>query len=284
MAVIDGRQTDLGGGMMIHRILPSRLQRMVGPFIFLDHIGPVQIAAGQKTDVRPHPHIGLSTLTYLFEGRQVHRDSLGIEQVIVPGDVNWMTAGRGIAHSERAVPEDRSQERSFHGLQFWVALPDETEDQDPSFVHYPKSQIPELVFSEYSAQIIVGKFNGTSSPVKPSSEMVFVNFKTNTKCKIQFEYPEFELGVYLISGEIKVKDLELKTHQMKTFTESGEVEASAGAHFILIGGRSFQTTRHIFWNFVSSSPEKIEAAKAAWKNRTFPQVPGESEFVPLPEK
>lgn len=284
MTLIEGRQTDLGGGMMIHRILPSRLQRMVGPFIFLDHIGPVQIATGQNTDVRPHPHIGLSTLTYLFEGRQVHRDSLGVEQTIVPGDVNWMTAGRGIAHSERALPEDRTQDRVFHGLQFWVALPDEAEDQDPSFIHYPKTQVPEIRCREYTAQVIVGQFHQTLSPVKASSEMVFLNFQVHEDCDIEFVYPHFELGTYVISGDLLSNSSLLKPHQMQTFSEKGKIKATRGNHFILIGGKPFQTPRHIFWNFVSSQTEKIEAAKIAWKNRSFPQVPGDSEFMPLPEK
>lgn len=283
---IDSREHDLGGGFTVKRLLPFAKKRMVGPFIFLDHIGPVAIAIGQNTDVRPHPHIGLSTLTYLFEGRMVHRDSLGFAATIAPGEVNWMTAGRGISHSERAHEDDKTKIRHLHGLQFWVALPDDKEDIDPSFEHYKASQIPQKDTDDYQLKVICGEAFGLSSPVAVSSPLIFAEFKSKKDHRVQTALPGFESAIYVVSGEVCVNGEWIHASQMETLPTNMDLnlEAKAGAHFVLIGGEAFATPRHIWWNLVSSNRERIEAVKKSWKDRSFPQVPGETEFIPLPDK
>lgn len=286
MLVIDGRSHDLGGGMLVQRVLPFARQRMVGPFIFLDHMGPVRIAPQQNTDVRPHPHIGLSTLTYLFEGRIVHRDSAGFRAVIEPGGVNWMTAGRGISHSERAHDDDRDRERTLHGLQFWVALPDDLEETEPSFQHYDASQIPIFRGEGYSLNLVVGQGWGSRSPVKTTSPTVFANVVAERDAKVTESFPGFDIGVYVIAGRVRVNGQELARNQLG-FVEAGTplaVAADAGSHFVILGGERFRTPRHIWWNLVSSSKDRIELAKSQWRNGEFPMVPGETEFIPLPER
>lgn len=284
--LIDARPHDLGGGFNVKRILPFAKKRMVGPFIFLDHMGPLNIQPQQNTDVRPHPHIGLSTLSYLFEGRLVHRDSLGVTATIVPGEVNWMTAGSGISHSERSHDDDRNKVRPFHGLQFWVALPDGAEDIAPSFQHYEAKQIPRKETDEYSLSVIAGSFLGLSSPVLISSPLVFTEFKAKKDFSLKATLPGFESAVYVVEGELNVNGTNIHAAQMETLPtdEALDLKVKAGTHFVIIGGEAFKTPRHIWWNLVSSSKDKIEAAKKAWKEGSFPMVPGETEFIPLPEK
>lgn len=285
MIKIDGKKSDLGGGMFVQRILPDRKKRMVGPFCFLDRMGPITIAANRNTDVRPHPHIGLSTLTYLFAGRMIHRDSLGITAQIEPGGVNWMTAGRGISHSERAHEGDHDTSRHLHGLQFWVALPDGQEEIAPSFQHYDKSQIPEHENDERCITLVAGEGFGLKSPLAISSPLVFANITAKKDFSFDFKASDFEFAILLLNGSAKIAGMDLQENQMLAFDKGPLpiVQVKQGTHLILIGGEPFSTPRHIWWNLVSSSQEKIEAAKLQWKNGTFPKVPGETEFIPLPE-
>ncbi len=283
--ILTGKPHDLGGGMLIRRLLPQAPKRMVGPFTFFDHMGPIVAKPGQNMDVRPHPHIGLSTLTYLFEGRMVHRDSLGTTATIVPGEVNWMTAGKGISHSERAHDEDRGRERKMHGLQFWVALPDETEDCEPTFQHYPKSDIPSIDNESYRLTLAAGTGFGLESKVKTSSPLVLAHFSSkNSDGLLKVEFPKFEIGIYLVSGKISADGEELEPFQMAIYPpgSSIDIKFKPQSVFIVLGGEPFKSPRHIWWNLVSSSREKIEAAKLAWKEGRFPMVPGETESIPLP--
>lgn len=292
MKPIAGRVHDLGGGLKVRRLLPDVSQQMVGPFIFLDHIGPFESTPDQNTDVRPHPHIGLSTLTYLFEGRIVHRDSLGEVATIEPGQVNWMTAGRGISHSERAHEGDRGRARRLHGLQFWVALADGQEQVPPSFQHY--TTVPRFSDQGLSVTLVAGSVFGQTSPVVTSSPLLFAEFKSlgDGPAPLHFSDQDlpggFESAVYVISGSVRVgtKDgLEVSELSFAYF-EPGELkqlQVSRDTHFILIAGEPFKTERHIWWNLVSSSKERIELAKSAWRERTFPMVPGETERIEVPK-
>jgi hypothetical protein len=282
MLIFEGREHDLGGGLKVHRILPFAKKRMVGPFIFLDHMGPVVAQAGQNTDVRPHPHIGLSTLTYLFEGRMVHRDSLGEVATIVPGQVNWMTAGRGIVHSERAHPDDKQRAHALHGLQFWVALPDGNEEIEPSFQH--QESVPRRDFGHYSVCVAAGQGFGLSSGVRVHSPLIFAEFRCAQAGEIDLgEFPGFERGLYLVDGELKCAGESINKNHMAVLDDDVKsVQATEGAHFVLIGGEAFTTPRHIWWNLVSSSKERIEQAKKQWAEGGFAAVPGETEFIPLP--
>jgi redox-sensitive bicupin YhaK (pirin superfamily) len=280
-----GPEHDLGGGFIVRRLLPYRKKRMVGPFAFLDHMGPFTAAPDQPTDVRPHPHIGLSTLTYLFEGEINHRDSIGSEQIIRPGEVNWMTAGKGISHSERTPNHLKHSTRKLHGLQFWVALPDGKEEVAPSFDHYEKKDIPFIEDDEKRIQLICGEGFGFKSSVKTTSPLFFANLNAKKDHTLQLHSPGFEYAIYMIDGKGEVDGETLNSLSMFTFDQDQmpNLKIKEGSKYILIGGEPFKTPRHVWWNLVSSSREKIEEAKLSWKNRTFPMVPGETEFIPLPE-
>ncbi len=286
MLILKGKDHELGGGLKVRRVLPQIARRNVGPFVFFDHMGPLAIPAGRNVDVRPHPHIGLSTLTYLFKGRIMHRDSLGSQAAITPGEVNWMTAGKGISHSERAHDDDRDKPRELHGLQFWVALPDEKEDCEPSFQHYERDGIPVDDSPERTLTLIAGDAFGMRSPVTTTSPLLFCEIKA--KRDFAFEIPAragVELGAYVIDGGVEAGGESLGAFQMAFFSqgEAGTMRVSAGAHFVLLGGEPIATPRHIWWNLVSSSKEKIEDAKRLWREGRFPMVPGETEFIPLPD-
>ena len=284
--LITGTVHDLGGGLMIRRLLPYRKRHMVGPFIFLDHMGPVTFSPDSVSDIRPHPHIGLSTLTYLLQGRMVHRDSLGNVQVIEPGEVNWMTAGHAIAHSERAHTDDYGKPVRMEGLQFWLALPDDREDQEPAFAHYKKSSLPILSGPGFKATLIAGTAMGATSPVATSSPTVFVEFHVDSDSMIPFtpEQSEFEIAIYVLKGSARSQNTTIESGQIAILTPAitHQLEAQAGTHLIVIGGEAFKTQRFIYWNFVSSSREKIDAAKKAWKEEKFPLIPGDDqERIPL---
>lgn len=284
--LVTGATHDLGGGFMIRRLLPYRKKRMVGPFIFLDHMGPIEFAPNSVTDIRPHPHIGLSTLTYLFQGRMVHRDILGNVQTILPGEVNWMTAGKGIVHSERAHADDYGKKVRMEGLQFWVALPDGAENGEPSFQHYEKSVLPVFEGGGFSATLVAGGAFGLRSPVRVSSPTIFMNIVANRASEVLFtpESGDFEIAVYVLKGALSFKStrVEAGTIAILNVASSYSLRADAESHFILIGGAAFKTPRLIWWNFVSSSKEKIEAAKLAWKEQRFPLIPGDDqERIPL---
>ena len=281
-----GKPQDLGGGMTVTRIFPQAQKRMVGPFVFFDHMGPVEIGAGQNTDVRPHPHIGLSTLTYLLEGRMVHRDSLGSNVTIVPGDVNWMTAGNGIVHSERAHPDDRQLTRRLQGFQLWVALPDAQEDCAPGFSHTDRADVPRMTMPSHELTVVAGTAFGLTSPVRISSPLILVNILSKPGGgSLALDFGSFELGIYLLSGALEVDGQALQPGEMLILDPhiTARIEFSAQTHFIILGGEPFTTPRHLWWNMVSTSREKIELARLRWKNGTFPKVPGETEFIPAPD-
>lgn len=282
--VIEPRTKDIG--IPVRRILPWAKQRMVGPFVFLDEMGPVMLhAPNDHIDVRPHPHIGLSTLTYLFEGHLFHRDSLGTEQEIVPGEVNWMTAGSGIAHSERESAEVRKHDRRLHGLQFWVALPKFTEDMDPTFYHYGATEIPKIQTGSALVDVVAGGYAGQTSPLIAHSPMVFLIVRAETQGMFHVPSHGHELAVYVVKGNIFINGEKYSENKMVTFNTGSDlsIEHTSDAVFAVIGGEPFPEERYIWWNFVSSSREKIEKAKRAWEDGSFPQVPGDSEKIPLPK-
>ncbi len=285
MIKITGRTADLGGGMKVQRVLPFRTKQMVGPFIFLDHFGPADVPSGRHADVRPHPHIGLSTLTYLFEGKTIHRDNLGNTQIIEPGAVNLMTAGSGIVHSERTHELHSGPTYRMHGLQFWLALPDELEDCPPAFFHYPQKNIPHIKQDNYQADIVVGSAFGLDSPVKTPTPTVLVNVKTNSDWSDFLNIKAEELGVYVLEGTVISNDAVFQKNDILIFenSEDRKITAHPGSHFIIIGGSVLPQKKNIWWNFVSSSKQKIEDAKRRWKNQDYPPIEGESEFIPLPE-
>lgn len=285
MLQLESKSHDLGGGMIVRRILPQIKKRMIGPICFLDHMGPVNVEPNQNIDVRPHPHIGLSTLTYLFEGQQVHRDSLGNVVTILPGEVNWMKAGAGIVHSERSVESDRSISRRVHGLQFWIALPDDQENDAPAFWHYDRDVIPTLENKNYKMTVVAGTLFGTSSPVQTTSSMLFAEFEAKENFDLNFKIANFELAIYVIEGSVFSQTQQMSATQMITFEpdEALNVQVQKQTKFIVIGGEPLSTPRHMWWNFVATSKEKIEIAKEQWRADLFPKVPNENEMIPLPE-
>jgi len=282
--VIEGRAKDLGG-FHVSRVLPHHAHRMVGPFIFFDHMGPSDFAPGQGIDVRAHPHIGLSTVTYLFEGSMHHRDSLGYSQVIVPGEVNWMTAGRGISHSERTDPEPRARGDRIHGLQLWCALPDEAEETDPAFANHKDSDLPTYEGGGLWARLIAGSAFGATSAVKTHSPLFYVHWRLEAGAKGQLpaEYPE--RCAYVVSGEVDVEGQVFGAGRMIVFAPGAPVlfEARTAAEVMLLGGEPIGR-RFIEWNFVASSKARIEAAKADWRAGRIPLPPSDNhEFIPLPD-
>jgi redox-sensitive bicupin YhaK (pirin superfamily) len=284
--VIIPRTVDLGG-FQVHRVLPSARQRMVGPFIFFDHMGPAVFRTGDGVDVRPHPHIGLSTVTYLFDGEIVHRDSLGSALPIRPGAVNLMTAGRGIVHSERTAADHRDGGEPLHGLQLWVALPAKDEEMAPAFAHTAAADIPELHDNGLTLRVIAGTMHGLTSPVGTTWETIFAeaHLKAGTTLPISAEHEERAL--YVVAGEIEIAGDRHGAERLLLLKpgERIDVRAVSDAHVILVGGAPMDGPRHIWWNFVSSRKDRIEAAKADWKSGHFDTVPGDStEFIPLPEK
>jgi redox-sensitive bicupin YhaK (pirin superfamily) len=283
--VIAGRPRDLGS-FSVRRTLPAPFRRSVGPFVFLDHMTPATFPPGAGLDVRPHPHIGLATVTYLFEGEILHRDSLGTVQAIQPGAINWMTAGKGIVHSERTSPERRASGSRLHALQAWVALPDAHEETEPSFFHHPAATIPHLAADGVAADILVGTAFGERSPVRTYSEMFYVNAVLAASAALELPRDHEQRAFYVVSGAVTHGNDRYETGTL-VVVPGGAPEAiraaEAGAHVALLGGTSVGE-RHIFWNFVSSSKERIEVAKHAWKEERFPLVPGdEHERTPLPE-
>jgi redox-sensitive bicupin YhaK (pirin superfamily) len=283
--VIAGRPRDLGS-FSVRRTLPAPFRRSVGPFVFLDHMTPATFPPGAGLDVRPHPHIGLATVTYLFEGEILHRDSLGTVQAIQPGAINWMTAGKGIVHSERTSPERRASGSRLHALQAWVALPDAHEETEPSFFHHPAATIPHLEADGVAADILVGNAFGERSPVRTYSEMFYVNAVLAAGAALELPRDHEQRAFYVVSGAVTHGNDRYETGTL-VVVPGGAPEAiraaEAGAHVALLGGTSVGE-RHIFWNFVSSSKERIEVAKHAWKEEHFPLVPGdEHERTPLPE-
>lgn len=285
--IITGRVRDLGGFSVV-RMIPSAKRRHVGPFVFLDHLGPMTIDHSHILDVRPHPHIGLATVTYLFEGRVRHRDSLGSDQVIVPGDLNWMTAGKGVVHSERTPEEDRDSKagNKIHGIQIWVGLPLEQEECEPYFVHYSKSVLPNLDMSEkLSGKLLIGNYQGISSPVTPLSPTVFIDLYSKNKGEEVISFKEEEIGIFLIAGHCRINDQDLNINDLMVVSDPSTIKMNytEETRLIIIGGEPFSEPRYIWWNFISSSKERIQKAASDWQNQTMGNVSGESDFIPLPD-
>ena len=275
------------GGFVVRRALPARERQMVGPFIFFDQAGPGEFLAGQGLDVRPHPHIGLATVTYLFEGEILHRDSLGSRQPIVPGDVNWMTAGGGIAHSERTDPAQRNHANRLFGIQSWVALPKDTEETAPAFAHHPAASLPFVDDSGVRLRLIAGSGWGLISPVAVSSPLFYADAALAPGARMELPDEHEERAAYVLEGEIEVAGDRFAPGRMLVFRAGDRLALRAGPHgarVLLLGGAAMDGPRHLFWNFVSSSLERIEQAKADWKAGRFGKVPGdEKEFIPLPD-
>ncbi len=282
--IIPAREKDLGG-FYVRRVLPFAKHRMVGPWIFFDHMGPADFAPGQGINVRPHPHINLATVTYLFSGNILHRDSLGTRSVIVPGDINLMVAGKGITHSEREEDEALKSPRHLDGLQLWLALPERDEEMDPAFFHYDAGEIPAFNEGGVAIRVMMGQAYGLKSPVKTYADTLYVEGKLKSGQTVQAPMSVDERAVYVCSGALDVDGERLEQYQMAVLNPKAHVQlrALSDAHFVIIGGESL-TERHIYWNFVSSDPARIEKAKADWKAQTFPKVPGDDvEYIPLPE-
>ncbi len=283
--IIEGRRRDLGGGFVVARVLPAPFRRTVGPFIFFDHFGPVDYAAGHGFDVRPHPHINLATVTYLFEGEIMHHDSLGYHQPIQPGAVNWMTAGRGIVHSERSSDETRANGQRMHGVQAWVALPDEAEEVEPSFHHHPADTLPSITIDGARRTLIAGSAFHAVSPVKTYSPMFYIDVDAEAGATVYLPDEHEERALYIATGEIEFGGERYEAGRM-LIVEPGVQAAWTAvtpARVMMLGGAPVGE-RHLWWNFVSSRPERIEQAKADWAAQRFGKVPGESEFIPLPEE
>lgn len=273
------------GGFQVRRALPSRQRKLVGPFIFFDRMGPATFKPGQAIDVRPHPHIGLSTVTYLFDGTIRHRDSLGTEMVIAPGDINLMTAGRGIVHSERSPEELRDSTRRLSGLQTWLALPDGQEEIDPAFENTAADQMGIIDGEKASARVLIGDFHGASSPVSQYADTLYADVTLPANGEIDIPADTEERAIYIVDGSVTVAGDTFEADQLLVFKPGDEIVARTdrGASFMLFGGASVGSPRHIWWNFVSSSKERIEQAKQEWTSGRFDIVPGdEEEHIPLP--
>jgi redox-sensitive bicupin YhaK (pirin superfamily) len=279
---------DLGDQFKVRRALPSRERRMVGPFVFLDQMGPHVFAPGRGLDVRPHPHIGLATVTYLFDGEIMHRDSLGSEQAIRPGEVNWMTAGRGIVHSERTAQEQRAGGSALAGLQCWVALPQRHEETEPAFAHIGADQLPVVEGEGASARVIAGSFFGKRAPVATLSELFYVDLVLQPGAKLAMPAEYSEQAIYIVEGELDLgRDGVFAPGQLLVLKPKAGVTLAARGpgvtRVMLLGGEPMDGPRYLSWNFVASSEERIEQAREDWRKMAFPSVPGETEFIPLPE-
>ena len=283
--LIEGRLHDLGDGFTVRRMLPSLQARHVGPFVFFDHMGPVAFAAGNGMDVRPHPHIGLATVTWLFDGMIRHRDSLGSVADIRSGEVNWMTAGRGIVHSERTPPDQRRDGQKLHGVQIWVALPQVDEEIAPEFHHHERVALPKIVQPGVDAVLIVGDAYGEHSPVKVFAPMFLLEVQLAAGAELALPQEHVERGIHVVEGEVSWGDLEVGANQMavQAGPSAPPLRARVASRLMLFGGAPLDGERHLWWNFVSSTRERIEQAKADWQAQRFGKVPGdEIEFIPLP--
>ncbi len=285
--VIVPRTADLGDDFMVRRALPSAKARMVGPFIFFDHFGPTVFKVGHGLDVRPHPHIGLATVSYLFDGEIMHRDSLGTAVPIKPGEINWMTAGRGIVHSERTGLDDRVTGSNLHGLQCWVALPAAKEEIEAAFAHHGVDEFPLIRDNGNSVRVMVGSTYGQSSPVKTTSETIFADATLKAGKTLPLDPDHEERAIYIVDGELDIAGDKFGSGRLLVFKAGDKItiRAVSDSHFVIVGGEPMDGPRHIWWNFVSSRKDRIDQAKAEWKNGKFDIVPGDAEeFIPLPEK
>jgi redox-sensitive bicupin YhaK (pirin superfamily) len=279
-----GQSKDLGGGFTVSRLLPSARRRSVGPFVFFDHFGPATERPGLNHDVRPHPHIGLATVTYLFEGAMMHRDSLGNAQRIEPGAINWMSAGRGIVHSERKPDDLRDRNYLNHGLQLWVALPREHEEDEPSFVHTPAAAIPGLQVGHVGVRVLVGEAFGARSPVQPAAPTLYLDVQLPEGAALDLPPIAPEMALYPVQGAITVDGQSIEAGAMAVL-EPGQPVRLAGigaARVAIVGGAPLDGPRYLWWNFVSSRRERILQASADWEAQRMGGIAGDPEFIPLP--
>lgn len=285
---IEPKLHDLGDGFVVRRMLPSARQRSIGPFVFFDHIGPVDLAPGRAVDVRPHPHIGLSTMTYLFDGVFTHRDSLGVVQDIRPGAVNWMTAGRGVVHSERTPEPERSAGHRVHGVQFWVGLPLEDAETEPSFSHHAADELPHWATADgkVRCRLVAGEAFGRRSPVPVYSRLFCLDVAIEAGARFEIPIEHAERAIQVVDGEIDVDGEALAAQNMLVLAAGAvaTLQARGPARVIVLGGEPLDGTRFVWWNFVAASRERIEQAKQDWKAGRFAAVPDETEFIPLPER
>lgn len=281
-----GHEKDLGGGFLVSRLLPSAQRRSIGPFVFFDHFGPLTVEAGANHDVRPHPHIGLATVTYLFEGAVLHRDSLGSVQRIEPGAINWMTAGRGIVHSERAPEDLRDKAYRQHGLQLWAALPTADEEASPEFSHTPSASIPVLAVEGAEVRVLIGEAFGKTSPVKTFSKTIYLDIQLAAGFTFALPPLADELALYSVDADLVVDGKPLAARNLATLMPgvTTQLSASAPARVVVIGGDALDGQRFIWWNFVSSRKERIVQAGDDWAAQRMGQVAGDAEFIPLPER
>ena len=281
--VITPRLHDLGG-FQVRRAVPSLQARSVGPFVFVDHFGPVTFDAGRGVDVRPHPHIGLATVTFLWAGRQTHRDSLGSVQEIAPGDVNWMTAGRGIAHSERTPPALREHPHALHGLQTWVALPRTHEEAEPAFFHHPASTLPQQRRDGAWLRVLAGRAYGEESPVQVFADTLYVAIDLDADARIALDPGHAQRALYVLEGDAQLDGRDIPAQHLVLLDDGTRavLRAKTPLKAMLLGGEPLDGPRHLWWNFVSSSRERIEHAKQDWEAGRFGAIAGETEFIPLP--
>ena len=282
---LQGHTKDIGG-FQVRRLLPDLRCRSLGPFVFIDEMGPAELPPGQGIDVRPHPHINLATLTFLFDGAIAHRDSVGSVQDIEPGDVNWMVAGSGIAHSERTPAQQRGQGHRLHGLQTWLALPREQEEVAPSFSHHPASTLPRVCGEGLELTVLAGEAFGERSPVQVYSPTLYVAGRLRAGARLPLPDGHAERGLYLLSGRAELGGEAIGANELLLIEPDavGELHASTDCELAWMGGAPLDGPRKLWWNFVSSRPERIEQAKADWREGRFATVPGENEFIPLPEQ
>lgn len=281
--ILHGQARDIG--FTVRRLLPQASQRAVGPFVFLDHMGPAHFASGTtENDVRPHPHIGLATVTYLFSGAIIHRDSIGVVQRIEPGAVNWMRAGRGVVHSERIPADIRDNDLDVEGIQMWVALPESQQEEEPVFYHYPATDLPEWEEEGARFHLLVGTWGARSSPVEQPSETFYAAGELQAGARFSFPAHVEERALYVAQGEIEVEGQRIGVGELIVLApgEPVDVRATQTGRVMLLGGAPLDQPRHMWWNFVSTSRERIEQAAADWEADRFPKVPGEHERIPAP--
>ncbi len=286
LLALTGHLTDLGGGFVVRRMLPAAKRQAVGPFIFFDHFGPVVLPSTANTDVRPHPHIGLATVTYLFDGAMMHRDSLGTVQRIEPGAINWMTAGRGIVHSERTPDDLRQVDRHSHGLQLWVALPQADEECAPSFTHTSAADIPEVQLGGAAVRVLIGSAWGVTSPVRTPAPTLYLDISLQPGASLDLPELAEEMATYAVDQPVGLNDETQAVHTMVVLDGPTRLTNHGGepARVVVIGGAALDGPRFIWWNFVSSSRERIKHAADRWESGSFDAVPGETERIELPAR
>jgi redox-sensitive bicupin YhaK (pirin superfamily) len=285
MQIVSGNTRDLGDGFSVKRVIPQTELRSLGPFVFFDYFGPATFAPGKGLDVRPHPHIGLATVTYLFEGEIMHRDSLGSVQPIRPGAVNWMTAGRGIVHSERTPPQTRAAGHTMHGIQSWIGLPQKDEEAPPTFVHVGEKELPSKTIGGATLRIVAGMAYGLKAPLPTFSPVLYVDAKLQPGATLELSDEHPERGIFVVDGAVDLGGTKADAGTMIMFApeENVSITASDSARVMLVGGAPLDGPRHLWWNFVSSTKERIERAKAEWRSNPTGHIDGDDEFIPLPD-